>query len=424
MHSLGKATIEQSVATLPPTKSLSRSTGEWLTAARYFATGACVGLFAWNFGSHVGNLLCVLALPVVWARTRGRWIAALMMLGYFAAGSAGAIPGVPVFFGNPEALWMGLAVWLAFTVAATIPFVLLWTTNTRWRPWQFVGAIAILTLPPFGAIGMFNPIAVAGALFPWLGWYGLLLTVTLVLVLGYHSVRWTVVLVSMALVANALATLETPAPPSGWRGMDTHLGGLTSGGSADAGQILAAMERVTWLNQLAATVPPNAVVVLPETIVGSFNGLTQAMLGAAETTLRAQGSIIFVGAEIPQDVGGYQNAMVALGAPLGQPTVAVQSVPVPIAMWRPWSSDAAIASLWSHRGRHIRIKGVDVAVSICYEQLLPFALLAAMVDEPKLLVAVSNVWWASGTSVPQIQRLTVDAIARLFGVATVRADNS
>lgn len=388
-----------------------------------FAIGACVGLLAWNFGASVASLFAILALPVAWARTVNRSSAAWLMAGYFLISSAGAIPGIPVFFGQPAALWMGVAAWLAFCVAATLPFALLWTSNVLWRPWQFVGAIAVLTLPPFGVIGMLNPIAVAGALFPWLSWYGLLLTFALLLVLGYRNVRWTIIMACMAFVSNGLALLGTPVPPSGWKGIDTHFSGLSSTSNRDAGQILAAMDRVHWVNRLATTIPPNSVVVLPETVLGSLDGVTRAMLASTESQLRAQGSYILVGAELPQPDGRYHNAVVALGAPIDQPVSALQTVPVPFAMWKPWASEGAIATPWDNRPKHIRIKGVDVAVSVCYEQLLPFALIAAMVDEPKVLVAVSNVWWAGGTTVPRIQKRTTDAITRLFGIAKVRADN-
>ena len=171
MYTVGNATIEQSaqaVAILQPRTVLSLRHVECLKAARYFAAGACVGLCAWNFGSHIATLLCVLALPMVWARTPSRWTAALLMGGYFMASGAGAIPGIPVFFGDPSALWMGLAACLLFTVAATLPFAVLWTTSSTWRPWQFICAIAILTLPPVGAVGMLNPIAAAGALCAYL----------------------------------------------------------------------------------------------------------------------------------------------------------------------------------------------------------------------------------------------------------------
>lgn len=392
------------------------------TELGFLLTGAVVGLFAWNLDSSLVPLLCILVLPLAWGLTANRMEAILLMGGYYLGSSFGVIPGIPVFFGQPTSLWLGLGAWLAFAIVATIPFALLWSTHAGSRPWRFLFGLCLLSLPPMGAVGMVSPLAVSGVLFPWLGWFGLVLTLGFLLALGYRWVRWMIVLMVMSLVANGLAMLESPMTPAGWQGVDTHFSGMASAGTNDAGQVLASMRRIDWLTDFAKTVPKNAVLVLPETVLGSVNGLASVLLNDAQSTLRARGSLVLAGAELPLPNGQYENAVMVLGLHEGEKTVAVQSIPVPIAMWKPWAPDGAAGDLFGRRN-HIRVKGVRVAVMVCYEQLLSYSLLMAMWNDPKLLVAVSNVWWAQGTSLPAIQHLTVGAIARLFGVATVRAKN-
>jgi predicted amidohydrolase len=111
-----------------------------------------------------------------------------------------------------------------------------------------------------------------------------------------------------------------------------------------------------------------------------------------------------------------------LGAKAGEDRAAIQSIPVPITMWKPWAEDGAVADLLG-RGNTIEVSGLRVGVAICYEQLLSFSLLRIMLDTPTVLAAVSNVWWASASTIPIIQQQTVNAFGRLFGVPVISARN-
>ena len=114
--------------------------------------------------------------------------------------------------------------------------------------------------------------------------------------------------------------------------------------------------------------------------------------------------------------------MIVLGAQVGDSLAAIQGIPVPVSMWKPWAPDGAVADVFG-RANIVEVNGMRVGVVICYEQLLPFSLLWTMLSRPNVVVAVSNVWWAKETSISEIQLQTVRAFGRLFGVAVVVSRN-
>ncbi len=391
-------------------------------ALRFFILGGCVGALAWLCGDGPLLSLWILLLPIAWGRTRTRLSASLLMAGYYLVSACGMLAGVASFFGEEKSVAFVIALWAAFGLWSTLPFALLWSKNKRFLPWSFVAALVLAMVPPLAVIGTFNPLMVSGILFPSLGWAGLLLTMATVVALGYRRLFPMLACLVIALVANALAAWGEVRVPDNWKGVDTHFDGIRNGGVADAGQILGSMRRIEWLKDYAKTVPAKSVTVLPETILGPMNALAWVSLEETERSLRAQGSVILAGAELPQGDDHYENVVLVLGAHIGEDRKAVQNIPVPIAMWKPWSNTGAVGDVFGVKNR-IHVNGEPIAVLVCYEQLLPYAVLLAMASSPNVLVAVSNVHWARGTLVPIIQRRTVHAYARLFGVPLVQAAN-
>lgn len=394
-----------------------------IDALRFLTLGGLVGLLAWNCGSNSFMSLWILMLPFAWVHTSTRLSAVLLMAGYYLASAGGMISGVASFFGEETSIAAALSLWLAFGLLNTVLFAVLWSPRTSARPWRFAVALVLASVPPFAIVGSLNPLIVSGLLFPALGWFGLLLTFATFLALGLRKLKLLNVCIVMSLVSNALAMTVELESPANWKGLNTHFDGMTNGGSADAGQILGAMQRIEWLKDFAASVPANSVRILPETVLGPIDSLALTSLSQIESDLRARHSLVIAGAELPLPDGRYENSALVLGSRPGDDRKAVQNIPVPIAMWKPWTSSGAKGGVFGHANR-IQIKGVDVAVMVCYEQLLPYSLLSAMLGQPKVLLAMSNVHWARGTSVPSIQRRTVESFARLFAVPLIQAENS
>lgn len=396
----------------------------WLLASfPFLIVGILVGLLGWGSGPEVGRLAWVMLLPFAWGLAGGRWPASMLVVGYYLAGVRGLPIGSVVFFGDTAPGWWGWAFWVAACALLSTPFVLLWSAEQCARPWRFVLAVCLSAVPPLGIIGWVSPLAVAGVIFPGLGWAGVVLMLGAMAALAGRSGRWIMALMAVAVMANGVAFLSEVRAPAGWQGVDTHFSRLSSAGSDDALQLLATMKRVEWVRQFAEGVPAHSVRVLPETVLGSVDGMAELALHDTQATLMARGSRLLAGAELSQADGRYKNLVMVLGAKAGEQRMAVQNIPVPVSMWKPWAPDGAVANIFG-MGNVIEVNGALAGVVVCYEQLLPYSLLWVMTSRPDVIVAVSNVWWARDTSIPDIQRQTTDAFGRLFGVAVVAAKNS
>ncbi|WP_247391911.1 hypothetical protein [Ralstonia pseudosolanacearum] len=386
------------------------------------AVGAVIGWIAWGHGESTWGLVGLLLLPLLWGALRSRWEGLGLMLTYYAGGARGLPGGAVAFFGDTAPHWWGLGMWLGASMLLSMPFALCWSGVPSKRAIGFALALLLCLVPPLGIVGWLSPLSVAGILFPFAGWLGLALTVVLFLALVLRRGRLIAGLVVAAAVANAAALHADPVIHLRWLGFDTSFPKLSSAGSDQATQYLSAMDRIQWLRGVIADMPPGATLVLPETVIGRFDGVAQSMLSEAEGELVAKNSRVLVGAELPEDNGRYKNAVVVLGAQRGDDRAAIQGIPVPISMWKPWAADGAEADLLA-RGNTITVEGHRVGVAICYEQLLTYSLLRLMADKPDLIAAVSNVWWARATNIPQIQFQSVHAFARLFGVPVFSARN-
>lgn len=394
----------------------------WLRISLAYAAGASVGALAWGRSENIGSLALLLALPALWRLLKLRCEGFALMLAYYMAGARHLPNDVSVFFGDAAPPWMGIAMWVGTSVLLGLPFALFWSAKPTKRALGFVVAVLVSIPPPLGIVGWLNPLSVAGAIFPAAGWFGLAMTVILLFILAASNKVLPLSLVAAVVIINGMATPPSERAPAHWHGFDTSFSGLASGGADQASQYLSAMQRIEWLKTVIADMPSGVTLVLPETILGRYDGVVKMLLGESQAELRAKGSRVLVGAELPLATGQYKNSVLVLGATLNDDQVASQGIPVPAGMWKPWADDGAKADFLATENT-ITVDGRRIGVSICYEQLLAYSLLRLMADKPEIITAVSNVWWARPTSIPRIQSQSVHAFAKLFNVPVVVAKN-
>jgi len=384
--------------------------------------GAAVGWCAWGGTSNIAPLLFILVLPFIWGLTKTRVNAAALIGGYFLAGARGLPAGAVIFFGDATSPLLGWSMWCFSNALLTMPFVCLWHSEGGQKVWSFPIASVICALPPLAIIGWLNPVSVSGVMYPNLGLFGLLLTFGVMSALVARNIKLLALLLVVTFFANLGMSRSSP-PPTGWRGVDTSFSRLSSDGIDDAGQLLASMRRVQWVANFVRSIQKGEVVVLPETIVGAFDGFASSSLRQAEVDLAARGARLLVGAEIPIADGRYDNALLVLGARHGEDRAAIQGIPVPVGMWKPWTESGAAAHFLTNKSE-VDVNGIRAGVAICYEQVLAFSLLRIGLTRPDVLLAVSNIWWAKSTNIPLIQLQSVRAFSRLFGIPVIVARNS
>lgn len=384
-------------------------------AVAFGILGIAVGWIAWGYSTAPWYLLAVLLLPLAWGFAHSRWSAGLLMLGYYLGGARGLPGGTAVFFGDGGPWWMGPACYFSACLFLALPFLLLF--STQWKCVRFLVALCISIVPPLAFIGWVNPIAVAGALFPAMGWMGLVGTAGLMFSLVDRSV-WVLSFAIIAVLANIDAA--TPAAPSGWHGVDTAFPRMGSGNGPLA--MMDGMKRVDWLVNYARTVPANSVTVLPETVIGPVGGYARYMLSGVSADLRNRNSKILVGGEIDLPHDRYLNSMLVIGGSPDDGAMAVQGIPVPVSMWHPFGKTGAVADVWGHSGL-IEVNDKKTGVLICYEQLLTYSVLWMMTENPDVLVGASNLWWVTDKTIPVIQDQMMMSFGRLFDAPVVRSEN-
>lgn len=176
----------------------------------------------------------------------------------------------------------------------------------------------------------------------------------------------------------------------------------------------ASFRALMWISERAKSLPSSQVLLFPENALPNYSdAVTGDWMDLA--SIAQQGTtILFGSARTTVRFGHRENVLLARGALSAQ---YVQRVPIPVAMWGR-DTDAHLFGPGT-----VRIGRERAAVLLCYEQLLVVPVLQSFLDQPDVLLAASNLYWARGTSIDRIELVCVQAWARLFGVSFLRAVN-
>lgn len=354
-----------------------------------------------------------MVFPALWAASRNRLTAAAAAAGYFLAASRGLPQGVASFFST--SVWAGILLWGAASLGFVAVHAALWISGpSRWKALRYLIAAVLMAVPPFGIVGWAHPITAAGIVFPGWGWWGL--AAAAVLLLAMTTRAWPIATTAIAgfWIWTALSW-SMPPVPTGWLGVDTALSSTLGEGHA--------LDQHRELADRAARAFDGGVrvVVFPESTLGI---LTPTVARYWADSLAGRPVTVIAGAAV-LDADGYDNAMVMIDA-AGARVLYRSRMPVPVSMWHPWrgwlgENGGARATFFADA--IVDIAGRKIAPLICYEQLLIWPVLQSMLGRPDALVAIANGWWATGTSVPDIQIAALEAWARLFAVPLVSAFN-
>ena len=360
------------------------------------------------------TLPVAMLFPVLWSAAPSRRIAALVSAGYFLAASRGLPQGVATFFASDLAL--GLLLWCGAALSFVLVQTVFWTARPKTgKAIRFLIATVLMAVPPFGITGWAQPATAAGVLFPGWGWWGLAVTLASLVMLTTAWWRSMLALLGAAWVWYVV-TWVPPAASPGWTGVKFEMGARL-GREDSLGQqreLIGEVRRAIKRTKVR-------IVVLPETAIGIWTPtkeqLWQEELHGTDVTVIAGATAL--------DPGGYDGVMVAISAKGGH-VLYRERMPVPVSMWQPWrafTGEPGGARAHPFANPVAEVAGGRFAPLICYEQLIVWPILHSMLDEPTLIVGISNAWWADGSSIPAIQRASLQAWARLFGLPLVVAVN-
>jgi hypothetical protein len=373
----------------------------WLAIA-----AAALGAIAWSGPAWTISLATI--TPVFWSAATSRWAAGTVWLAYQLSATRGAPAGIATYYGT----WfvLGIVLWLLAAAIIAAGWTMVWTSHPTRRPWGCLAGLLITAFPPLGIAGWVHPVTAAGALFPATGWIGLAAHVTLMTTLPALP-RSTLAPLVGVIAAGALFAADRPPRLPGWVAVDTH----HDFGTGAAEPLRDYARQLDLIATTRATRAP--VVLLPESAGGRWTPVTAGVWQPA----LAPDQLVLLGAEVPDRDGRSANALLAVEA--GQvATIYRQRMPVPLTMWHPWSAGGTRAYWFDNPV--VTIAGRRAAVFICHEQVLIWPVLHSLACRPDVFLACANAWWCSGTTIPAIERDSIESWARLFAVPCLTATNS
>ncbi|OAP39668.1 conjugal transfer protein TraB [Sinorhizobium saheli] len=375
------------------------------------------GWTAWS--GYPLALPVAMTFPLLWARAPSRLTAAALSAGYFLATSRGLPQGVANFY--TADLWPGLLLWLAASLCFVLAHAALWSGQPekgreQWKgPARYLLVLVLMGLPPFGIVGWAHPLTAAGILFPGWGWWGVIVATAGLLAMTTRLWPAALTILTGFWLWSA-ATWTEPSLAGGWKGVDLKLGEtLGRDTSFDRHRVLIATVR-------SHARDGTRFVVLPESALGFW---TPTVARLWQEGLRGSGMIVIAGAVVI-DTQGYDNVLVAVSED-GARIFYRERMPVPVSMWQPWlrwTGEGGGAHADFFVNPVVGLDGMRIAPLICYEQLILWPVLQSMLHRPEIIVAAGNGWWTKGTSIVAIQKASVIAWARLFGVPVVTAFNT
>lgn len=380
------------------------------------AIAVIISAIAWS--GHVITIPLSLLAPLFLYHAESRLHSYAILFCYYLGASWPVIPGASTFFGargNIE----GILLCFGASALLAIPAALIFTNDRTARPFAITAMFLLTALPPLGIIGWASPFLSAGVLFPGTAWFGVIGTLALLPFFGRFPVQTATTVALVALVANGF--YRAPSPPVGWQAINTQFGGAGQGDPDFLSEFYSSEEIQHTINQSTAQ-----VLLFPEHVVTQWTEATEAFWRQSLDNLAERRATLIIGAGFPRlhrrhVRGGNSYYNVLIARTHGKQTVYYQRIPVPLAMWKPFSTDGVPLDLFG-RGT-ISVRNERAAVLICYEQLLVWPFLSSAFERPTILITAANDYWAKRTPIPKIQSASSSSLARLFALPVLSAVN-
>jgi hypothetical protein len=381
------------------------------------AIAVIISVIAWS--GHVVTIPLSLLAPLFLYHVQSRLHSYATLLFYYIGASWPLIPGARTFWGASGSIIEGILICLGASALLAIPAALLFTQNRTARPFAITAMFLLTALPPLGIIGWASPLLSAGVLFPGTAWLGLIGTLALLPFLVRFPKRTATTVAFVALAANGLH--KPPSPPQGWQAINTQFGGAGQGDPDFVAEFLSSEQIQASIAQSHAQ-----VLVFPEHVVTQWTEATEAFWHESLHNLAARHATLIIGAGLPRTPrsngkSGHTYYNVVIAREKDTTLVYYQRIPVPIAMWKPFTTDGVPLNLFGPGT--IMVGKQRAAVLICYEELLVWPFLTSAAENPTILIAIANDYWAKGTPIPKIQEASTESWARLFGLPVLSAMN-
>jgi hypothetical protein len=373
-----------------------------------FVIAALLGGAGWS-GRPTIHCFALL-LPFLYLLSR-RQLDSFSALFYYAAATWPVIPGSQAFFRTGPIV--PIVVWAALTLLGATPWILFY--NRKWLSISAIAALLALALPPLSLVTVAHPLIAAGQWFPGTRWFGLGLP--LVLIAGYR--RLGAFATIAILVGASIATHALFARPS----LDPRILAVNTefGGTPERDLSGSALETQEASIQRFALAHPDSLLILPESVIPNWSPMHEARWASTFALLKQRHTGLLIGTTIPiPNTEANRNVLLSRG--FTERLSYVQRVPVPLGMWH-FGDDHDGFPLMLRFPPTIRVWNRRAGVLICYEQFIVWPTLETLAHNPQMLIAPSNIYWASKTTISAIQHLTAQDWADLWAIPLYEASN-
>lgn len=386
-----------------------------------FILGLVIGFLSWGEGR---NPTFAIFIPFIWTLVFQTRLNAMLILGYyFSAIRSVAYAAFGYYFESQYYVAIGIVLWLCMSIMIAIPWMLTSLLFAKYklqtpihRVMAFVVAMILTMIPPFGIIGVANPLLALGWFMPGWGWWAFVvcfMSMTLFLQVRYQA-QLIVLLIIPAL------WLLPHQDESHVRYKDIESVSTTWGRPNTMDDII---DRLFMIHDYAKVAAKKGIrtVIYPEGILADWKDAYQfTWRTEIESVAKKFNVNIAVGIDEEIGVKRYENA-IKMSSSSGVIARARQNIPANMQL--PFTK-TGFNSDWT-RSTQINIGGHQAMIVFCYEEHLLGLLLMGMVDrKPDVMISVLNSWWAKDEEITRVvQRTHAESFARLFGIPLIRAEN-
>ena len=371
---------------------------------------AVVFVCSWLAWSGVSVFLLPLSLvfPFLLRKSSTTKATIITAIAYYTAALWPLAPGAKIFFGHQTILG-GVAIVVAAVFVLALPFGIVGKTPEKYK-WISIGSLLICEAA--SPIGFVSPIVSAGVVFPGTGLLGIVTVVLLCYVLSMNLSSVKMLCICGLVAASVLMSVVFVHPENEalWRVKDTKFGGAGSYGK-NAWNEFGLMQAITK-DAIAAK---ESITIYPENTFSNWVPLvSDAWMALNFKIIKNQGRTIVFGAEEPLGNNQRQAVVLVRGSYTDEYR---QRIPVPIAMW----GNGMPLNMFG-KGT-VMVGNKRAAVLVCYEQFLVLPVVESFIAGADVIIAPSNLCWASGTRIGSAQKICVRSWSMLFGVPAYRPVN-
>jgi len=369
-----------------------------------FLLGMFVGYVSW--GQNLSFTILSLFLFLAYLLVDKRQLLFGFVWAYYLMASRGFLFGVERYY---ESFGYAFLAWIAVATLSSLLWVLIWSASFRKRLLLFPLLLIVLILPPMGFISWVNPLPTIALVLPNFGFLGIFIEIIVIYSLAifwkkyeyarYYLIALIVVLLVFILYFSPPKVREHPDIESIQSNIEYFPMSFDKSNEYKTLKI--------FFHKVENSKSKN--ILLPENALGNYSSI-QSMLWQDLDKSKT----VFAGATI-YNARRSKNINALLEITHNSSKVLYkQRVPVLGEMWKPFINKGTEATIFEKAT--VKINGQKTGVFICYEQLLVYPYLQTFFYEPKILIGISNLYWAKDTNIKSIQKETMELWAILFGV--------